>query len=158
MRGPAPPYTVNGSSHAIKSRPLPTPSRRRPGESQPTLIDESRGPSASRRRRSLAKLCHDENQSEAVQRVVQQLSKARLLVTAADQATDQEYVEIIHDVLLHEWRPLRRWLRDENRGFGAWYGKIEAQAKAWLESNPADPKRRDDDKLLRGHELDRCTG
>jgi pyruvate/2-oxoglutarate dehydrogenase complex dihydrolipoamide acyltransferase (E2) component len=115
--------------------------------------DESRGLAASRRRRSLAELYHDESDSAVFQQVVQQLSTARLLVTIADQARDQEYVELIHDELLHEWRPLRRWLKEENRRFEAWHGKIMKQAKDWWESNPDDPRRREDNKLLRHPEL-----
>jgi pyruvate/2-oxoglutarate dehydrogenase complex dihydrolipoamide acyltransferase (E2) component len=116
--------------------------------------DESRGLlNSRRRRRSLAELSHDESDSEAVQQVVHQLSKDRLLVTVADQAVGQEYVEIIHDVLLHEWRLLRRWLEVESRRFGEWRQNIEKRCQSWLETNLEDPMGRDQGELLSGPEL-----
>ncbi len=85
--------------------------------------------------------------------MVQRLTEARLLVTASDRQSGQEYVEIIHDTLLREWKRLRRWLREEHRRYLAWRQEIEKRAQNWLGSNPDDPMQRDEGKLLRDREL-----
>jgi Trypsin-like peptidase domain len=109
----------------------------------------------SSRRRSLAELYRDETESEAIQQVIKSLTDARLLVTADDTPPGgRESVEIIDDKLLREWGRLRNWLREEKDRFDTWHREIEKRAQSWLESSPKYPARRDEDKLLKGRELD----
>jgi WD40 repeat protein len=111
--------------------------------------DESQGLPDSRRRMSLALLCRDESEIEEVHQVVQQLVRARLLVTSYDIQSKQDMVEIIHDALLLEWGQLKQWLQ-EDRSFLAWHQELERQVRAWVETNPDDPGRRDEYKLFGG--------
>jgi len=109
----------------------------------------------SSRRRSLAELYRDETESEAIQQVIKSLTDARLLVTADDTPPGgRESVEIIDDKLLREWGRLRNWLREEKDRFDTWHREIEKRAQSWLESSPKYPAGRDEDKLLKGRELD----
>lgn len=114
--------------------------------------DESQGLPDSRRRMSLALLCRDESEIEEVNQVVQQLVSARLLVTSYDIQSKQDMVEIIHDALLSEWGQLKQWLQ-EDRSFLAWHQELERRVRAWVETNPDDPTRRDEYKLFGGPDL-----
>src|SRR5260370_19005753 len=101
---------------------------------------------------SLALLCRDESEIEEVNQVVQQLVSARLLVTSYDMQSKQDMVEIIHDALLWEWRQLKQW-REEDRSLCAWHQELERRVRAWVETNPDDPGRRDEYKLFGGPDL-----
>jgi len=114
--------------------------------------DKSQGLPDSRRRMSLALLCRDESEIEEVNQVVQQLVSARLLVTSYDIQSKQDMVEIIHDALLSEWGQLKQWLQDD-RSFLAWHQELERRVRAWVETNPDDPTRRDEYKLFGGPDL-----
>src|SRR5260370_17093766 len=114
--------------------------------------DESQGLPDSRRRMSLALLWRDESEIEEVNQVVQQLVSARLLVTSYDMQSKQDMVEIIHDALLSEWGQLKQWLQ-EDRSFLAWHQELERRVRAWVETNPDDPGRRDEYKLFGGPDL-----
>ena len=110
------------------------------------LGDESQGLPYSRRRRSLAALCRDEGEREAIHGVVRRLADARLLVTGRDLRSGQETVELIHDALLREWGLLQGWLREDRR-FLAWRQALGWRVQAWEETG------RDEGALLRGREL-----
>jgi WD40 repeat protein len=114
--------------------------------------DESQGLPDSRRRVPCDELWRDESERDKVCRVVEILADARLLVTARNETSGQETVEIIHDVLLG-WRRLQTWL-NEDRRFLAWREKIDEQARAWRGDAASDrSSKRDPGKLLRGRDL-----
>jgi energy-coupling factor transporter ATP-binding protein EcfA2 len=109
----------------------------------------------SSRRRSLADLYRDDTESEAIQRVIKRLTEARLLVTAHDTPPGgREFVEIIDDTLPRKWGRLHNWLKEERVKFEKWHPDIEKRAQSWLESSPKYPARRDEDKLLKGRDLE----
>ena len=110
-----------------------------PGDERQNLPD-------SRWRRSLQVICAQENQKEAVHRVVHRLADARLVTTSFDEQSKQETVEIIHDSLIREWARLRQWLQ-EDRSFLAWKREIEKKTDAWAEG------KRDEGRLVRGLDL-----
>lgn len=123
------------------------------------LGDESQGLPDSRRRRPLDSLCRNGSEREAIQQVVQQLSKSdvRLLVTSGDVSSRQASVEIIHDALLRAWALLQQWLNVDRR-FLVWRQDIEARAQVWIKTNTDDASKRDEDKLLRGRDLVEAEG
>jgi WD40 repeat protein len=45
-----------------------------------------------------------------IEQVVNQLVQSRLLSTEKEEETEQQYIEIIHDALLHEWKLLEQWI------------------------------------------------
>src|SRR5215217_9082425 len=91
-------------------------------------------------------ICSAMHARETVQRLVDRLADARLLVTSGSS------VEIVHDALLREWPVLRNWLR-EDRHFRLWRQEIERRSVAWIETEPDNPKQRDEGRLLRGRDL-----
>ena len=108
----------------------------------------------TRRRQLRTALYRSENESECVSQVIQRLTDARLLVTSLE--GQEETVEIIHDALLQEWNQLRGWI-DEDRRFLAWRQGLEPRVEAWRNTNPTNTKKRNNDSLLRGHELVEAT-
>jgi WD40 repeat protein len=116
------------------------------------LGDESQGLPDSRRRRPLEELSRSEGERETVHLAVRRLADARLLTTGRDLESGRETVELIHDALLREWGLLQRWLAEDRR-FLAWRQEVERQIRAWVESAPDTPKRRDNGRLLRGPDL-----
>jgi hypothetical protein len=112
--------------------------------------DERQGILDSRRRRTLTSLCRNESEQEPVQAVVQQLVEDRILATDRDLQSNEETVEIIHDVLLREWGQLQQWLEADRR-FLTWHQELERLVHRW-------GSRRDKNKLLRGHDLAEAKG
>jgi hypothetical protein len=109
------------------------------------------------RRRSFAELYQNEPESEMIQQVIRQLTEARLLVTTDNiPPSGDESVEVINDALVRKWGRLHNWLREEKQNFEKWRREIRPQAQDWLDSYPEDPERRDENKLLRGRELDQA--
>ena len=116
------------------------------------LGDESQHIPDSRRRRALASLVRNEGEKADVYQVVKRLVDKRLLVTSHDIESKEETVEIIHDALLREWGWLQRWLKEDHR-FLLWHQKFEERLREWKETNPDDPTKRDEGRLLRGQDL-----
>jgi WD40 repeat protein len=115
--------------------------------------DEMQNIPDSRRRRPLTSLLALQSQPDDVHRVISHLAKARLLVTERDLRDGQESVEIIHDVLLREWRRLKDWIT-QNRSFLAWHQDFEKRVQIWVESDSHDLALRDKGRLLYGRDLD----
>lgn len=115
--------------------------------------DKKQGVPDSRRRMSLAALCRNEQETEEVSQVAQQLANNRLLVMAYDLQSKQDMVEIIHDALLWEWGLLKQWLQ-EDRSFLAWHQELKRRVQAWVETNERDLSRRDEYKLFGGSDLE----
>jgi len=112
--------------------------------------DERQGILDSRRRRTLTSLCRNESEQEPVQAVVQQLVEDRILATDRDLQSNEETVEIIHDVLLREWGQLQQWLEADRR-FLTWHQELERLVHGW-------GSRHDKNKLLRGQDLTEAKG
>jgi len=75
--------------------------------------------------------------------IVDELAKARLLVTARDADIHQDTVEISHEALIQGWSDLRAWL-NEDREFLLWRQRLNLYSTVWQRAN------RDDGGLLRG--------
>ncbi|HTJ41917.1 MAG TPA: protein kinase [Kofleriaceae bacterium] len=68
-----------------------------------------------------------------VQRVVDQLVAARLLVvqaTSEKSGADSSTVEIVHESLIHSWPTLRKWL-DENQDDAALLDQLRTASRQW---------------------------
>ncbi|WP_428262799.1 serine/threonine-protein kinase [Haliangium sp.] len=70
------------------------------------------------------------NDPEAVQRLVDHLVSARLLVVQTGDDSDGPSVEIVHESLIHGWPLLRRWL-DEHADDAAFLEQLRTAAKQW---------------------------
>jgi WD40 repeat protein len=116
------------------------------------LGDEEHHISDSRRRRPLSTLMHSDAERTDITQIIQRLVADRLLVTSQDQVSKQEIVELIHDALLWEWGLLKRWV-EEDRRFLRWHQELESRIRAWVETNMADPAKRDPYKLFGGADL-----
>lgn len=99
------------------------------------LGDEEQGFLISRRRRPLEKLHRRSEERETIERVVRQMTDARLLVTG-QQDDEQEYVEIIHDTLLQQWDELRQWVV-KDREFILWRQRLDERIHEWRERKGA---------------------
>jgi len=94
---------------------------------------ENQGLPDSRRRMRVVELCRSYDEREVIQWLVEQLVDARLLVTARDELTSEETVEIIHDALLREWDTLRAWL-NQDREFLLWRQRLRQALAEWEHS------------------------
>ena len=65
-----------------------------------------------------------------IQRVVDQLVRARLLVVQTGDAGTGATVEIVHESLIHSWPMLRRWL-DETQDDAAFLEQLRIASKNW---------------------------
>ncbi|MFJ9821011.1 trypsin-like peptidase domain-containing protein [Streptomyces sp. NPDC101151] len=88
--------------------------------------DDRLGVPEARRRRFLDEIDaqYGHFSARAVHDVLGHLVSGRLLVTSRDDATGRVTVELIHDVLLREWRQMRLWL-DEDAEFLRWRQSLE---------------------------------
>jgi serine/threonine protein kinase len=75
----------------------------------------------------LRDLAQDVNE---VQRIIEQLVFARLLVVQTGDAQGGGSVEIVHESLLHTWPRLRIWL-DENQDDAAFLDQLRTAARQW---------------------------
>jgi Trypsin-like peptidase domain/WD domain, G-beta repeat len=116
------------------------------------LGDESQHIPDSRRCRALTSLVRNAGEKADVYQVVKRLVDKRLLVMSHDTESNKETVEIIHDALLREWGLLQRWLKEDRR-FLLWHQKLEERLREWKETNPDDPTKPDEERLLRGQDL-----
>ncbi len=98
---------------------------------------------------SLAELQEMSPQPGDVQRLVDHLVTARLLVsqTAADGSAQGSTVEIVHESLIHSWPTLRRWL-DETQEDSQFIEQLRVASKQW------HAKGRDSGMLWRGETAD----
>ncbi len=71
-------------------------------------------------------------ESDVVQRLVDTLVDARLLVTTTGDRETGALVEIVHESLLHSWPMLSHWL-DENQEDAPYLEQLKAAAKQWQE-------------------------
>ena len=117
------------------------------------LGDESQGVPDSKRQRPLSDLCGKVKDREMVHRVVDNLAGERLLTTSFDKKSGQEIVDIIHDALIREWGQLQQWLK-EDRVFLLWSQGVDEGARAWIGTDPANPEKRDDGRLMHGRVLE----
>jgi eukaryotic-like serine/threonine-protein kinase len=94
----------------------------------------------------LAELLELSREVGEVQRLVDQLVDARLLVVqtaAGERGAATTTVEIVHESLIQSWPALRRWL-DENQDDAALVDQLRVAARQW------QSKQRDPDLLWRG--------
>jgi WD40 repeat protein len=74
---------------------------------------------------------------------VDALTDARLLVTARDEVTGEETIEVSHEALIRGWSKLRAWL-NEDREFLLWRQRLALSLTAWQRVN------RDEGAFLHG--------
>jgi eukaryotic-like serine/threonine-protein kinase len=67
---------------------------------------------------------------DEVQRLVDYLVQARLLVIQTRSEEEGASVELVHESLIHRWPTLRRWL-DETQEDAAFLAQLRAAAKQW---------------------------
>ncbi|GCE27638.1 hypothetical protein KDA_31220 [Dictyobacter alpinus] len=108
------------------------------GEKEQGVLD-------SRRRRPILSFYQRGHEQEHVQQVIQHLVEKRLLTTDRDLQSNQETVEIIHDILPRKWGKLKTWLEND-RQFLLWHQELEKRVRAWTNSH-------DTNTLLRGRDL-----
>jgi serine/threonine protein kinase len=82
-----------------------------------------------------------------VQRLIDQMVDARLLVVQTLEGGKGSTVEIVHESLVHSWPTLRRWL-DENQDDAALVDQLRTAARQWGSKN------RDTGLLWRGEMAD----
>ncbi|MCP4352922.1 MAG: hypothetical protein GY795_46320 [Desulfobacterales bacterium] len=78
--------------------------------------------------------------------LVARLADKRLVVTGRDEKTELETVEVVHEALIHNWKPLRKWMEEE-REFRTWQERLRAGIRQWESS------KYDKEALLRGATL-----
>lgn len=116
------------------------------------LGNEKLGLPDTRIRKRLDELSTASSNLDDVRQVVHQLANARVLVVRRD-SDSQEWVEMIHDVLLREWETLGVWL-EQDRHFLLWYQEFQKRFQLWRETDPDDSLLRDEGRLLHGRDLE----
>ncbi|MBN1658595.1 MAG: hypothetical protein JXA93_09355, partial [Anaerolineae bacterium] len=109
------------------------------------------GMEGTRRRAALPDLATPGMPAVEVERVVDALAGARLVVTGQDTLAGSATVEVSHEALIRGWGRLRTWL-DADRAFGLWRDKLAAARRAWLDAA------QDEGALLRGAPLSEAEG
>jgi energy-coupling factor transporter ATP-binding protein EcfA2 len=102
------------------------------------LTQLGEGTEDTRRRVAKRVLVGPQQPAELVDRVIQQLSAERLIVTTEliekSQTSDRlEVIDVAHEALIRHWPRLRRWI-EENRTALKQKREIEAAAEDWLET------------------------
>ena len=59
--------------------------------------------------------------------------EARLVVTARNEQTEEETVEIVHEALLREWQQLRDWMKSD-RNFRVWQEELRSRCRRWQQN------------------------
>jgi WD40 repeat protein/tRNA A-37 threonylcarbamoyl transferase component Bud32/energy-coupling factor transporter ATP-binding protein EcfA2 len=88
----------------------------------------------------------DEQQTRAVEEVLQQLADARLITTSRDMASGEELVDVSHEALIRGWVRLQGWI-DEDRAALRVHRQLTEAAYEWEQHN------RDQSYLYRGAHL-----
>jgi serine/threonine protein kinase len=87
-------------------------------------------PERTRAIASVAELCELGEAHDEVERVIQQLVDARLLVIQRSSRSGGATVEIVHESLIHSWPSLAHWL-DENQDDAVFLEQLRTAAKQW---------------------------
>jgi len=103
------------------------------------LVQPGEGREDTRRLATKAEL------GEANWELVTKLADARLVVTS-DNASGEQTVEVIHEVLIQNWEKLRQWMKT-NREFRAWQQQLRFSKYQWQKNY------QDEGALLRGKAL-----
>ncbi|WP_143856999.1 nSTAND1 domain-containing NTPase [Nostoc sp. 'Peltigera membranacea cyanobiont' 213] len=82
---------------------------------------------------------------EANWELVTKLADARLIVTS-DNASGEQTVEVVHEVLIQNWEKLRQWMKTD-REFRAWQQQLRVSKYQWQKNY------KDEGALLRGKAL-----
>ena len=93
------------------------------------LTQPGDGTEDTRRRATLTELVTDGDRA-AVERVVDAMSAARLLVVTTDDATGEPAVEVAHEALIRGWPELRRWI-DADRDALRLHRRLTEAADEW---------------------------
>ncbi|NER46688.1 MAG: hypothetical protein F6J92_08340 [Symploca sp. SIO1A3] len=101
----------------------------------------------TRRRVRKEGLVNSQHSEELLERTIEQLVRAKLIVTTNEDKSDNDkpgvILDIIHEVLIEHWQELRQWVEDNQVALEK-ERRIEAKAKEW-ERQGKNP-----DLLLRG--------
>jgi serine/threonine protein kinase len=87
-------------------------------------------PERTRAIASIEELCELTQYPQSIQRLIDYLVSARLLVIQSGDTAAGSFVEIVHESLLRTWPTLDRWL-DENHEDAIFRDQITAIAKQW---------------------------
>jgi formylglycine-generating enzyme required for sulfatase activity len=88
------------------------------------LVQVKLGEQATRRRAPMREL------SDEQRRVVRKLVDSRILVTARNASTNEEFLDVAHEALLRHWKRLEAWLQ-EHREFLLWHQRLEFVLQDW---------------------------
>jgi hypothetical protein len=99
---------------------------------------------------SLAELRELARDPKEVQRLIDQLVGARLLVVQSGDSAGGASAEIVHESLVHTWPTLRRWL-DDNQDDAVFLEQLRNAAKQW------QVKGHDHGLLWRGESVDEAS-
>jgi serine/threonine protein kinase len=87
-------------------------------------------PERTRAIASVEELCELAPYPQSIQRLIDYLVNARLLVVQSGDTTAGSFVEIVHDSLLRTWPTLERWL-DENHEDALFINQVTTVARQW---------------------------
>jgi eukaryotic-like serine/threonine-protein kinase len=104
-------------------------------------------PERTRAEVDLAELAELGSSPAEVERLVEELAAARLVVVQARAHADGPAVELVHESLVESWPALRRWL-DEGRDDAAFLSELRVAARQW------DAHGRTQGLLWRGEAID----
>jgi WD40 repeat protein/energy-coupling factor transporter ATP-binding protein EcfA2 len=80
------------------------------------LTQPGEGTEDTRRRAALSELVTRPGETDAVEDVVQELAKARLVTTSTVEGGSEPWVDVSHEALIRNWRQLREWLEEDREG------------------------------------------
>jgi WD40 repeat protein len=95
-----------------------------------SLGDDHTGRLDRRVRKPLSELCRQESETADAHEIVEAFAKGGLLESSFDDAHQEAFIQIIHEMLLWEWSLLRNWLH-EDRQFVSWHHETQRRAQQW---------------------------
>jgi WD40 repeat protein/energy-coupling factor transporter ATP-binding protein EcfA2 len=101
------------------------------------LTQPGEGTEDTRRRAALSELVTRRADFDAVEAVVQELAKARLVTTSTVEAGSEPWVDVSHEALIRNWRRLRQWLEEDREGLLV-HRRLTEAAQEW-EALDRDP-------------------
>jgi WD40 repeat protein/class 3 adenylate cyclase len=110
------------------------------------LTQPGEGTEDTRRRASMTELAGRAEEREAVERVVEALTDARLLTAGTDPRSREQWVDVSHEALIRGWPRLRGWLEEDRAGLRT-HRRLTEATQEWERLD------RDPDALYRGGRL-----
>jgi serine/threonine protein kinase/WD40 repeat protein len=110
------------------------------------LTQPGEGTEDTRRRARVAELVTDKEETDALEAVLDELIRVRLLTASGEEGGGGRWVEVSHEALIRAWPRLRGWIEEDRAGLRL-HRRLTDTAQEWADTE------RDEGLLFRGARL-----